>query len=112
MLEGVLFFRGEGWSEGQRVITVMWELGEWLDFFTITAAQQIQDIPRTACAAALVADRVILECACLVLVFWVSWHATSVFVRDATKRGYSNFTKHCNLVSTKWSFWNKLEAQL
>lgn len=106
------FLGGEGCNEGQRVITVMWELGQWLDFFTITAAQQIQDIPRTACAAALVADRVILECACLVLVFWVSWHATSVFVKDATLRGYSNFTKHCNLVSTKWSFWNKLEAQL
>lgn len=57
-------------------------------------------------------SRVILECVCLVLVFWASWHVTLVFVRDATERGYSNFTKHCNLVSAKWSSWNKLEAQL
>lgn len=97
-----------------RVITVTSELGEGdltLHFhnYSCSAASRY----RTACAAAaLVADRVILECVCLVLDFWASWHVTLVFVRDATERGYSNFTKHCNLVSAKWSSWNKLEAQL
>lgn len=77
----------------------------WRCSFTITAAQQPQDVHRTPCAAAALApDWVILECACSVSAFGVSWHVSLVFMRDATKRGYSNFTKRWNLDSTKWNF--------
>lgn len=78
----------------------------WLCSFTTTAAQQPQDSHRTPCAAAaaLEPDRVILECARSVSASWVSWHVSLVFTRDATKRGYSSFTKHWNLDSTKWNF--------